>query len=47
MDKIVFVDANIFLEIALGDKKSEECKSIIDEIREGKLVAYTSGFIIL
>lgn len=46
MDEIVFVDANIFLEIALQDNKSEECKKFIKEILSNKIKAYTSDFII-
>ena len=46
MDEIVFVDANIFLEIALQDKRNEECKRFINQIIDNKLKAYTSDFII-
>ena len=46
MDEIVFVDANIFLEIALQDKRNEECKKFIKQIIDNKLKAYTSDFII-
>ncbi len=46
MGKIIFIDANIFLEIALGDKKSENCKKLLTEVNEGQFLAYTSDFII-
>ncbi len=46
MVQVVFLDANIFLEIALNDKKSEECKKLLDEVLRGKIKAYTSDFIV-
>ncbi len=46
MDQVVFLDANIFLEIALNDKKSEDCKKLLDEVMRGKIKAYTSDFIV-
>jgi predicted nucleic acid-binding protein len=46
MDKIVFVDANAFLEIALQDKKSEECKDFFKKILANQIKAYSSDFII-
>ncbi|MEK6922101.1 MAG: type II toxin-antitoxin system VapC family toxin [Nanoarchaeota archaeon] len=46
MDKMIFIDANIFLEIALGDKKSESCKKLLTEVHNGQFRAYTSDFII-
>lgn len=46
MDEIVFVDANIFLEIALQNDRNEECKKFINIILSNKIKAYTSDFII-
>lgn len=46
MAQIIFIDANIFLEIALGDKKSESCKKLLTDVNEGQFLAYTSDFII-
>ena len=46
MDKIIFIDANIFLEIALGDRKSESCKKLLTDVSSGQFQAYTSDFII-
>lgn len=46
MDEIVFLDANIFLEIALEDKNSGQCKELINLILNNKLKAHTSDFII-
>ena len=46
MDKIIFIDANIFLEIILGDKKSENCKKLLSAVNTGQYQAYTSDFII-
>ena len=33
MDKEVFVDANVFLEIFLKDSKSEECKNFLKSLQ--------------
>jgi len=41
-----FVDANIFLEVALGDKNSISCKELLNNIQTGKVKAVTSDFII-
>lgn len=46
MGQIVFLDANIFLEIALNDKKSEDCKKLLHEVMQGEIKAYTSDFIV-
>ena len=46
MDKIVFIDANIFLEIALGDINSEKCSVLLNKIMRGEIKAYTSDFIV-
>lgn len=43
---MIFIDANIFLEIALGDKKSEDCKKLFTDVNTGEFQAYTSDFII-
>ena len=46
MDQIVFVDANIFLEIALEDQNSDKCKRFVQDIIDGKIKAVTSDFIV-
>ncbi|MBI5073128.1 type II toxin-antitoxin system VapC family toxin [Candidatus Woesearchaeota archaeon] len=46
MDKIIFLDANIFLEVALRDKKSENCKKLLLDINNGDYHGYTSDFIV-
>ncbi len=46
MDQIVFIDANIFLEIILKDKKSEECKKFLNKIISGEILGITSDFIV-
>lgn len=46
MAQMIFIDANIFLEIALGDKKSENCKKLLTEVNNGQFLAHTSDFII-
>lgn|SRR3989338_626234 len=43
--KMFFVDANIFLEIALGDEKKEECKEMLSRVQKNLLNAITSDFI--
>ena len=42
----MLVDANIFLEVALGQDKADECQKFLDKIFEGKLEAFTTDFII-
>ena len=44
MDKEIFVDANIFLEILLKDSKSEECKGFLRSTNDKGLI--TSDFIV-
>ena len=46
MDQIVFIDANIFLEIILKDKKNEECKKFLKRIIDGEILGITSDFIV-
>lgn len=46
MAQMIFIDANIFLEIALSDKKSENCKRLLSDVNNGQFQAYTSDFII-
>ncbi|MBI4918317.1 type II toxin-antitoxin system VapC family toxin [archaeon] len=43
---LVFIDANIFLEIALRNEKSELCKQYIRKFLSGEVKAFTSDFII-
>ncbi len=42
----MLIDANIFLEILLEQKKSEDCKSILREIHKGQRKAIISIFTI-
>lgn len=42
----VFIDANIFLEIFLGDVKSSQCKSFLSSLNEKKIKAVTTDFLI-
>lgn len=41
-----FIDANIFLEIQLADKRKEECKNFLRMVNLGRLTALTSDFIV-
>ncbi len=41
-----FIDANIFLEVELGDNRSEECKKFLTKVLEKKINAYTSDFLL-
>jgi predicted nucleic acid-binding protein len=41
----MLIDANIFLEVLLGQKKSKECMKVLEEIKNGK-EAYISTFTI-
>ncbi len=42
----VFIDANIFLEVALKDQKSAACKQFLDRIASEGTLAYTTDFIL-
>lgn len=46
MDKIRFIDANIFLDIILDDEKSEQCKSFLTKIKNDNIQALTTDFLI-
>ena len=46
MDKIIFVDANIFLEVILKDKNADRCKSLLRKIKNNEIKALTSDFLI-
>lgn len=41
-----FIDANIFLEVELDDKRSEECKSLFLDIYKNNVRCITSDFIV-
>ncbi len=41
----MFIDANIFLELALEDKRSDECEKLFLEIKRKNLPSFTSDFI--
>lgn len=43
---MLFVDANIFLEIQLSDERSEECKEFLRKIASEHLSAATSDYIV-
>ncbi len=42
----MFIDANIFLEMALKDKKSLKCQEFIKELVKKRINLYTSDFIL-
>lgn len=42
----MFIDANIFLEIQLGQSRSQECKIFLERADAGELRAFTSDFIV-
>jgi len=42
----MFIDANIFLEIALKDEKSQDCQKFIKDAIKKKSLYYTSDFIV-
>lgn len=44
--ELVFIDANIFLEVLLQDKKNEECKKFLSRVVSGEVQAITSDFIV-
>ena len=42
----MFIDANIFLEVQLGQHRSQECKDFLNKVDAGDVQAFTSDFII-
>src|SRR3989344_8767275 len=46
LNKMIFVDANIFLELMLEDKRSKECKAFFEKLKNKEVEARTSDFII-
>ena len=46
MGEEIFIDANIFLEIFLKDKRAEECKALLRTLQEQERNAVTTDFII-
>ena len=42
----LLVDANIFLELELGQSRSADCKGFLSEVARGKLGAATTDFIL-
>ena len=43
---MIFIDANIFLEVALDDARSDECEELFLKIKNENIRATTSDFII-
>ena len=43
---MLFIDANIFLEVELDDKRSEECRELLLEIYNKRIKSITSDFIV-
>lgn len=41
-----FIDANIFLEVLLKQKRTEECKAYLRRVQTGELTAFTTDFIV-
>ena len=44
--EVVFIDANIFLEIVLKDKRSDDCKKFLYRVLNEEIKAYTNDFIV-
>ncbi len=42
----MFIDANIFLEVQLGQSRSKECEDFLSKLEAGDLRAFTSDFVI-
>ncbi len=45
-EEIVFIDANIFLELILNDKKADICEIFLRKVENGEITAETSDFIL-
>jgi predicted nucleic acid-binding protein len=41
---LYFIDTNIFLELELKQKRSEECKEFLRRVLKGEIEAFTSDF---
>ncbi len=46
MPRRVLIDANIFLELELGQSKSADCKRFLSSVATGKIKAATTDFIL-
>lgn len=46
MDEVVFLDANIFLEVLLRDANHQACRELFNAILAGEVQACTSDFIL-
>jgi predicted nucleic acid-binding protein len=42
----LFIDANVFLEVQLGQNRPRECEDLLDKVDAGELKAFTSDFVI-
>ncbi len=38
------IDTNIFLEVLLGQERTEECKEILNKVLEGEITAFVTSF---
>ena len=45
-EKIVFIDANIFLELMLDNTRADECEDFFNKLRDQSFRAITTDFII-
>ncbi len=45
-EEIVFIDANIFLELILNDKKADICEIFLRKVENEEIIAKTSDFIL-
>ncbi|MCS4538082.1 MAG: type II toxin-antitoxin system VapC family toxin [Thaumarchaeota archaeon] len=43
---ISLIDANIFLELELGQSRSSECKEFLSQVARGRIKAVTTDFIL-
>ncbi len=44
--EVVFIDANIFLEVMLNNEKSASCELFLNKIKKQEITAATSDFLI-
>lgn len=44
--ELIFLDANIFLELVLEDKNAEKCENLIRKIKDQEIKVKTSDFIV-
>lgn len=43
---MIFIDANIFLEVQLSQDRAEECEKFLKTLEEGQTIAWINSFLL-